>query len=307
MDPLTQGIFGSLFAQVYGKTKDLAKALVIGGIAGMTPDLDVLIRSAEDPLLALEYHRHFTHSLFFIPLGALFCSLILHPTLGRILKVRFLQTLMWCLFGVASHGFVDALTSYGTLLFWPFFNERIAWDIVSIIDPLVTLPLIGLVTLAAIKKKRSFTIAAFSWISLYLGLSLFQHHRAIEQGEMLAALRGIDIVKIEAKPSFSNIMVWKVISTTEDKFYVDAVKVGWGEPVIWHGDSINKLSVERDFSWLDEESQQRKDIERFRWFSSGYVAQDKNNPNRIVDMRYSLLPQKIQPLCGIELLREGDQ
>jgi len=50
----------------------LFKACVIGALAGMAPDLDILIRSSSDPLLKLEFHRHFSHSLFFIPVGTLF-------------------------------------------------------------------------------------------------------------------------------------------------------------------------------------------------------------------------------------------
>ena len=173
MDPLTQGVFGSLFAQTHGKSKNLGKAVVIGGIAGMAPDLDIFIRSAEDPLLAIEYHRHFSHSLFFIPFGGLICSLFLYPTLGRYWKLGFKQVFIWCLLAFASHGFVDALTSYGTLLLWPFSNERIAWDVISIIDPLLTLPLLGLVILSTIKKKRRFVFMAFLWAVLYLTLHYF--------------------------------------------------------------------------------------------------------------------------------------
>ncbi len=49
----------------------------------MAADLDVLIKSSTDPLLALEYHRHFTHSLLFIPVGALVCTLLLRPLFFR--------------------------------------------------------------------------------------------------------------------------------------------------------------------------------------------------------------------------------
>jgi inner membrane protein len=212
---------------------------------------------------------------------------------------------MWCTLGVASHGLVDALTSYGTLLFWPFSNERVAWDTVSIIDPLLTVPLIVLTSLAAIKKKRSLSIIAISWAIMYLSVAHFQHHRAIEQGKILAQSRGLDIINIEAKPSFANILIWKIITTTEDRFYVDAVKAGWKDSVIWQGDSIQKLSIDRDFSWIDRTSQQYKDIERFRWFSQGYVAQDPYNPNRIIDVRYSMLPHTIKPLWGIELSKQA--
>ncbi|GIR70651.1 MAG: hypothetical protein CM15mP74_19020 [Halieaceae bacterium] len=44
-------------------------------------------------------------------------------------------------------------------------------------------------------------------------------------------------------------------------------------------------------------SQQAKDIERFRWFSDDWLALDDANPNLIVDMRYSQLPNDIKG-CG---------
>ena len=45
------------------------RAWLYGCVGGLAPDLDVFIRSSADPLVALEYHRHFTHSLLFIPIG----------------------------------------------------------------------------------------------------------------------------------------------------------------------------------------------------------------------------------------------
>lgn len=301
MDPITQGAFGAVFAQTQGNAKDLAKAAVIGGLAGMTPDLDVLIRSTDDSLLTLQYHRHFTHSLLFIPFGGLICSLFFHPLLGRRFGVTFLQTLIWCIIGFATHGLLDGCTSYGTQLLWPLTDKRFAWDIISIIDPLVTLPLLALIILAARKKARRYAVIAIVWIGLYFGFSSYQHQRALDEGQKLAVSRGLDFENIEAKPSFGNILIWKITTTTKDAYYIDAIKIGWNKSIIWQGESVQKLSIERDLPWLDISSQQRKDIERFRWFSNGYIALDKENPNRIVDVRYSLLPQKIQPLWGIEL------
>ncbi len=303
MDPITQGAFGAVFAQTQGKSKDLAKAAVIGALAGMAPDLDVLIRSDNDPLLALQYHRHFTHSLLFIPIGGLICSLFLHPLLGRRFGLPFVQTLLWCIIGFATHGVLDGCTSYGTQLLWPLTDKRFAWDVISVIDPLVTLPLMAMVILAARRKMRRYIIYGLIWVGLYFGLSAYQHQRALDEGQKLAETRGLKALSIEAKPSFANILVWKVITETENAYYVDAIKMGLNKPKIWSGDSTQKLSIDRDLPWLDKNSQQRKDIERFRWFSGGYISLDKDNPNRVVDVRYSLLPQQIKPLWGIELSR----
>ena len=67
MDPFTQGIVGTTVAQSGSKRDTLIIASVIGLLAGLAADLDIFIRSSTDPLLFLEYHRHFTHSIFFIP------------------------------------------------------------------------------------------------------------------------------------------------------------------------------------------------------------------------------------------------
>jgi len=70
---------------------------------------------------------------------------------------------------------------------------------------------------------------------------------------------------------------------------------------VFEGSSLDKLDVARDFPWLDKSSQQARDIERFRWFSNGYVAQDPADKNRVIDIRYSMVPNEIAPLWSIEL------
>ena len=48
-------------------------------------------------------------------------------------------------------------------------------------------------------------------------------------------------------------------------------------------------------------SQQYHDIQRFKWFSDDHLAISPTNPNLIIDARYSLLPQEISGLWGIEI------
>jgi inner membrane protein len=52
-------------------------------------------------------------------------------------------------------------------------------------------------------------------------------------------------------------------------------------------------------------SQQARDIERFRWFSNGYVARDPLYPNRVIDIRYSMIPNELAPLWSIQLRPEA--
>ena len=75
MDPVTQSALGASLAQTQSNSNKVWAAAILGCIGGLAPDLDVLISSSEDPLLFLEYHRQFTHSLIFIPFGSLLVSL----------------------------------------------------------------------------------------------------------------------------------------------------------------------------------------------------------------------------------------
>lgn len=300
MDPVTQGVLGAVVAQQPAKRKHFITATCLGVFSGMVPDADVLIRSSVDPLLSLEFHRQFTHSLFFIPIGALLCALAFYFLFAKRQELSFKQTYLYCVLGYATHGLLDACTTYGTLLLWPFSDMRVAWNTISIIDPLFTLPLLFLVLFAAIKRCRRFAHIALAWVAIYSGLGVIQRERAETAGLALAESRGHVPVTLEAKPSFANLLVWKIIYTTDTRYYVDGVRVGFATTVI-EGDSITKLNVAEAFPWLNAQSQQARDIERFRWFSNGYIALSPRYPNRIIDIRYSLLPNEIQGLWGVEL------
>lgn len=71
MDPVTHGLVGATSAQLFADKQKFRLASLIGGIAALAPDLDIFLGSSSDPLLTLELHRHFTHSLLFIPIGSL--------------------------------------------------------------------------------------------------------------------------------------------------------------------------------------------------------------------------------------------
>jgi inner membrane protein len=301
MDVISQGVVGAIASQSIVNAKHLAKAALIGAVAGMLPDLDIFIRSSDDPLLALELHRHFSHSLIFIPIGGLIAALLLYPLLAKRWGLSFLTTWLWSSLGYATHGLLDGCTSYGTLLLWPFSDQRISWDTMPIIDPLFTLPLLALVLFASFRKRRFYLYIALVWAFSYLTLGYVQHERALNYGQSIAEQRGHEPVRLEAKPTLGNILVWKLIYEANDRYYIDGLRLGLTEKRHWQGESIPKLNTFRDFPWLKQDMQQAKDIERFRWFTQDHLAVSPYNPAHIIDMRYTQLPHKLIPLWGIAM------
>ena len=301
MDPISQGALGAAAAESVATRSKLRAWALLGCLAGMAPDVDVFIGSADDPLLFLEYHRQFTHALVFIPVGAMVVALVLHWTVRRTLTP--MESYLACLAGYATHGFLDACTSYGTQLLWPFTDERFAWNNVSVVDPLFTLPLLGLVVAAAVTRRRILALVGLAWAAGYLLLGVVQTQRVEAAVVALAAERGHQPNRVTVKAGFANLLLWKVIYEHGGRYHVDAVRAGLNVSVC-PGTSVATLDVGRDLPWLDPDSQQARDVERFRWFSDDYLALDPGNPHGVIDIRYSVVPNRIDPLWGIVLRRD---
>ncbi len=73
------------------------------------------------------------------------------------------------------------------------------------------------------------------------------------------------------------------------------------EPKLFEGQSIKKLDRSEDLLWLQSDTQQANDLMRFNWFSNNYLGVDPDNPLHIINIRYSMLPNEINPLWGIVL------
>ena len=295
MDPISQGTVGAAFAQSKANKNNIIKIGIIGFLAGLAPDLDVLIRSSTDPILSLEYHRQFTHSLFFIPFGALIVAFVIFPLVKRCLSLKTVYVASF--FGYATHGLLDACTSYGTILFWPFSNDRVTWNNISVVDPLFTIPIFVLVVTAIITRKRLFSFFAIGWMTFYLLLGFVQYERALSAATELAHSRGHNPERLTLKPSFGNLILWKSIYQHEERFYVDAVRTT--QSLTWClGESIRMFDYQYHLPNLEKDSQQRKDIERFRWFSQDYLGFD-DEKNLVTDVRYSMIPNQITPMWGL--------
>ena len=297
MDPVTQGAFGAIFAQTISNKKKILVGSIVGCLAGLAPDLDIFIRSASDPLLKLEYHRQFTHSIIFIPIGALIVTLF-----SRILFRKYLswvEMYLFSFFGYATHGLLDACTSYGTQLLWPFSDERISWNYVSVVDPFLSVPLILAIIFSIIMKNKYITLFGIFYIFIYLTFGAFQENRAEYVGKSIANFRGHESKNLTVKPSLGNLFLWKTIYEDNDIYYVDAVRL-FSKSEYCQGTKIKKLDLLIDFSDLNKKSQQYKDIKRFDWFSQGYLGKGIDK-NIITDVRYSAVPNEVDGLWGIRI------
>lgn len=297
LDPLTQGLLGAAAAQaLFGRR--LRRAWLIGAAGGVLPDADVLVRSAADPLLAVEYHRQFTHSLAFVPVGGAVAALPWLASRGG--REAWKPVLGAAVAGYATHGLLDAFTTYGTQLFWPFSPYRVAWNAVSIVDPVFTLALLAGVAWAAREARRLPAALALAFCALYLALGAVQRERALGVQARVAAARGHARARGEVFPTLGNNLVWRSLYQAGDTLYADRVRVPWiGEPH-WSEGTAVALVRERELEPLARaDARVRRDFRRFRWFSDGWVARAPSDPGVIGDARYSLHTDAFEPVWGV--------
>ena len=301
MDPLTQATLGAAVAASICRSSETRCAVVIGALAAAAPDLDVMIRSDTDPLLVLEYHRHFTHSIFVAPLIGFIVATLFKGLFFR-KPWPFRRLLLFAGVATLTHGLLDACTSYGTLLYWPFHGHRESWDIISIIDPIFTLPLVIFTVLSFIFMKPRFARIALILCASYLCLGLYQRGQAHTYAQTLAATRGHQAEDISVRPSFGNIVLWRLAYRSGKTYYVDALRtLPFTEDVHYRGSKVTAFTYESAIEGIDFSSQQAVDVERFRFFSQNYLYIHPEYSNVIGDLRYSMFPDSIQPLWGIRV------
>ncbi|MES2561966.1 MAG: metal-dependent hydrolase [Pseudomonadota bacterium] len=299
MDPFSHALLGAAGGLTVSRSHRPIAAIA-GLLGALLPDADVFIRSDTDPLLMLEYHRQFTHSFLVAPVGALIVAISLwfltrrRPAFGG---------LYWpALAGYVSALLLDACTSYGTQLLWPFMDRRFAASIVAVIDPVVTLILLVGVVVALRRADTTPAHVAIGVMLAYLGVGAWQHEHAQTVIERVADKRGHVIAKHEVKPTLGNLLLWRSVYLTGNDYVVDAARVSpLSDPVLYPGGQVRRVETLDLVPPLTLHSVQARDVGRFAAVSDGYLAQHPTRPNIIGDVRYSMLPDSTLPLWGVEI------
>lgn len=299
MDPFTQAIIGGGFATSFANKKDIRFATFCGMIGGLAPDLDILIRSSEDALLFIEYHRHFTHSIFFVPIGSLIVSIFIYFLFIK-KKKSFKKIYIFSILGFLTHGLLDSFTSYGTMLFWPFSEKRVAYNIISIIDPLFTIPLFIFLIFSIIRKSNLFIRLGLVVCCFYLSMGLLINKKVESLVYKIAKNRGHTVSKMLLNPTFGNIILWRTIYKSDKSYYVDAVYMPFfKKPKIKKGLKVNVINKDTVFPSIKANTRQRNDINRFSKFSNDYIYIHPKFDNIIADLRYGTLPYDSLSMWGI--------
>ncbi|WP_308992010.1 metal-dependent hydrolase [Mariniflexile litorale] len=296
MDSLTQIVLGAACGEAVLGKKIGNKALLFGGIGGTIPDLDVYIGNIiyNHEIDAMLFHRGFMHSILFSILAAFILGWAVFKLynsgkrIGTTTLKSWILLFFWSLF---THPILDCFTPYGTQLFAPFSNYRVAFNNIAVVDPLYTLPflvcMIVLMFFNRTNNRRRF------WLKLGLGMSsVYMILTIINKLYVDTIFRksitesNLKIYRFSTQASIFNNILWYGIAESDISYYVSYYSLL---------DSKNKflnfveLPKQRDLKPEDF-----NDIKNLAWFSNQYYSIYKigDNQYQYNDLRYPLLDEK---------------
>ena len=285
MDSLTQIVLGAAVGEAVLGKKVGNKAMLYGAIAGTIPDLDVIARYFVDTVTATEWHRGFSHSILFSVLFApLFGWMVwkLHSKAGASWK-----DWSWLFFlGLFTHPILDAFTTWGTQLFWPF-DVRLAFQNIFVIDPLYTLPFLIFLVLSAFEKRTSTNRRRYNRLGLlistsYLALTLVLKAVAYCSFTNSLDAQGIVYSDIAIRPSPLNTVLWTANIDTKDTYLI-------GNYSFFDTQEISFRSYAKNHAYLGDLQNEDK-IKRLINIAEGwYIITKKEQQLYFNNLRFGLM------------------
>ncbi len=218
MDTVTHGLTGWLIARAVppeGARREATAAAVIGSLL---PDADN-VTSLFGSDVYLRLHRGLSHGFPGIAVTSLLVALLLY----RFGKWKDLKKLALLVFlGQLSHIALDLLNSYGTQIFQPFSDTRVAFDILFVVDLVFT----GIIVAGLVLSRRGPGPARTAFVVLlaYVGAAIFLHVRVEDAVRTAASRHGIRVVSSSALPRLPEVSVGDGISAFK------VVGEAWAQP-----------------------------------------------------------------------------
>lgn len=283
MDSLTQIVLGAAVGEAVLGKKVGNKAMLYGAIAGTIPDLDVYIGKFFDTVTALEIHRGFTHSVVFsIVFGWIFGWLVSLYEKSASSK-EWSKLMFW---GFITHSLLDAHTTWGTQLFWPF-DVRLAFKNIFVIDPLYTLPFLTFLLFAMFQpktstKRRKYNNLGLIISSSYMLLTIIFKGIAYSKFTQTLNEQNISFIEAETKPTPLNSVLWAANIETEDSYLIGYYSFFDTKPIEFY-------SYPKNHHLLEKYKEDRSVKRLIKLTNNWYTISTKNDAIYLNDLRFGLL------------------
>ena len=301
LDSLTQAVLGGAVGYCVAGKHSPRKAVLYGAALGTLPDLDVIVQHSND-LARFTLHRSWSHSWIVQTATAPVLAWLTHKLDSKLGYQTWLMMIWLCLI---THSGLDAMTVYGTQLFWPFMPPPVSIGSIFIIDPLYTLPLLFGFLCILFKphirfSQKTMRFAVFA-SSGYLVWGLAAQAITLHKVENALAAQGIQYTKIKAIASPFNTILWRVIVMDGNQYYEAYTSLL--DPSSYRI-KFNQYQNHPELLTAEEST----DLKQLAWFTNGFYALDKkDNLVFAKDLRMGSEPHYFFSFKLAEINQEGTQ
>ena len=226
MDSVTQITLGAAVGEAVLGRQLGNRAIAWGAVFGTLPDLDVVATPWLDSVEFIVHHRALSHSFF--------ATAVASPLLAAVFtrwyrtypqQVGYRRWLAFFALVFVTHILLDCCTNYGTQIWAPFSDVRVAWNNIFIIDPLYTLPFLTCVVTCLFLGRDGRWRRRLNFLGLLLStgyLALTFANKSHVNGVFAQALadQQIEAQQFMTCPTPLNNLLWYGVAESETGYHV---------------------------------------------------------------------------------------
>lgn len=197
------------------------------------------------------------------------------------------------LWSFMTHPLLDIFTTYGTTIFWPFSDVRVAFNNIAVADPLYTFPFLLALIVASFYSKSSLKRRYWNYAGIliscsYMLFTLYNKSRIDKIFTQSLDKQGIEVVSYMTTPTILNNVLWSGVAETDTSFW-------YGMYSFYDANKEFKMK-ELLKSTPDSTEFLRKDmtLQKLIWFSHGFydLRQQEDNKWSYFDLRFGTFRAK---------------
>ena len=268
MDPFTHAVLGGAVAGACCYRRLGRKAIVVGAVAALLPDIDVFYRI--DEWSSWRYHRGITHSLAFVAV----CGPLLGLLAAKVGERGAQKAGAWpymvaSALALLSHPLLDLMTSYGTQLLAPFSDQRFAVNAIAVIDPLYTLPLLAALLYALLRPRPWIRAMALLGLGIalttaYIGATYGINRWAEKEARIQLAREGSAAKVVDAYPTVFQSFLRRLVVRDEKEIRIGYISILGPRRIQWRRWPLRRDAVVAALA-------ERPEGRLLAWFADGHV------------------------------------
>jgi inner membrane protein len=206
-------------------------------------------------------------------------------------SLREWQWLFWL--AMFTHPILDCFTTYGTQIYLPFSEQRVAFNNIAVADPAYTLPFLACL-IAAMSygrqqaKRRRWLYRGIVYSCLYMMMTFFNKARVNTIFESSLVRENIAYSRYMTTPTILNNVLWSGIAETDSAYYYGQYSLLDAEKRF----QLHRVSKTNDT--LHQLLQTDPTLQRLAWFSDDYYFFKETGTDSLgfYDLRFGTFKMK---------------